>query len=619
MKVKKIAALAVGAAMVGATIGLASATTVPNIPKDFFVKNGQPNVKIVIGSHAAAMDVASAADIAVALGSLLYTEKQVELQNAYVKVKEEIPPATEAMWTIYAFNYTTITVDHNISDIKDWPMNYTDLEKVGKDYWYNGAAFTANYTQWEDAFNVPVTLSGKDKVGDYSVDWHINIMKVELSSIEPSNWSKAVPPEKADLVVPVGDMSILVDYVLFNYTYSTTTLVQEANPEFGVPAVYKTVNKTAIGDKEAMEAVGGTKNSLVLPGVASGEDFTVFGKKYHVYKVGDGNFTVGYVDAKDPDWFKIHESRIIGNRWNVTIQDISLSQNSAIVLVRDTTNNQYVTALIYQNEPVYIYYDNGQLTWSTTQPTEAGLMLDLKSTFIGIDNTIMANIYYVYGMETYSGDNFHPAAGWNATISTYQYNGEWYIANVTLINNKELKGNPIDIFGAYNLMYKFVTHTYDKYYNPGNGSTITAPEGKHFITAYAYICLKEKEGKVVEKELKVGDQLPDSDYTVEGIYGNNIVITPVSSPITVMDYEVNVQDPGSNLILVGGPVANSVTKYLVDEGKSNVDWYNSPGDVEYIPDAFGQYGAVIVAGATRNETKVAAEALMHYLAELAKE
>jgi S-layer protein (TIGR01564 family) len=168
-------------------------------------------------------------------------------------------------------------------------------------------------------------------------------------------------------------------------------------------------------------------------------------------------------------------------------------------------------------------------------------------------------------------------------------------------------------------MYKFVTHTYDKYYNPGNDSIVTAPKGKHFITAYAYICLKEKEGKVVEKELKVGDQLPDSDYTVEGIYGNNIVITPVSSPITVMDYEVNVQDPGSNLILVGGPVANSVTKYLVDEGKSKVDWYNSPGDIEYIPDAFGQYGAVIVAGATRNETRVAAEALMHYLAELAKE
>lgn len=92
MKVKKIAALAVGAAMVGATLGFASAqpTVQDNIPKDFFVKDGQPNVKIVVGSQGAAMDVASAADIAVAIGSLLYTEKDVEASVASVVVKKDI-------------------------------------------------------------------------------------------------------------------------------------------------------------------------------------------------------------------------------------------------------------------------------------------------------------------------------------------------------------------------------------------------------------------------------------------------------------------------------------------------------------------------------------------------
>jgi len=618
MKVKKIAALAVGAAMVGATIGLASATTVPNIPKDFFVQNGQPNVKIVIGSHAAAMDVASAADIAVALGSLLYTEKQVELQNAYVKIKEVIPPATEAKWTIYAYNYTTITEDHNISKIKEWAMNYTHLEELAPDYWYNGAAFTANYSVWQANFNVPVTLSGKDSVNNkFSVDWHVKIMKVELKSLDPKNWSKAVPPKKADLYVAPGELSIFVDYVLYNYSYTESAVTDPGNPEFGVPKTVETVTKTAIGDKEAVDAAGGTINKVVLPGVGAGDDFTVFGQKYHVYKVDNGTFTVGYVDAKDPDWFKIHESRLIGNRWNVTIQDISLDQQNAIVLVRDTTTNQEVTAMIEKDKPVYIYYDGGQLTWGTTQPTKAGLMLDLKRTFIGIDNTIMASIYYVYDMETYTNDNFHPASGWNATIATYKKDDEWYIANVTLINDKELKGNPLDILGSYNLVYKFVTHSFDRYYN--GTDVVKAPKGKEFITAYAYICLKEKKGKVVEKTLSVGDEVLDTGYTVEGIFGNTIVINPVTAPITVMDYEVDVNDPGSNLILVGGPVANSVTKYLVDEGKSQVDWYNSPGDIEYIPDAFGEYGAVIVAGATRNETKVAAEALMQYLAELAKE
>ena len=620
MKVKKIAALAVGAAMVGATIGFASATNVPQIPKSFFVKNdGTPNVKIVVGSNAAAMDVASAADIAVALGSLLYTTEQVEAQNAYVKVKEVIPPKTEAKWTIYAFNYTTITVDHNISSISDWPMNYSALENYD-DYWWNGAAFTANYTQWEDGFKVSKDLKEKDSVNDkYSVDWHININKVELKSLDPKNWSKAVPPKKADLVIPPGSMTILVDYVLYNYTYTKKVKVSPGNPEFGVSPTYKYVNKTVIGDKEEVPDHV-VKNETYLPGVKPGDDFTVFGQKYHVYKVGDGTFTVGFVGEKDPDWFKLHESRVIGDRWKVTIQDIGIKQNSAIILVTDTENNQQVTVLINSTAPAYIYYDDsGQLTWSHSPVTEAGLYLELRSTFVGIDNTIMASIYYVYDMKKYTSDNFHPAAGWNATIGTYQYNGKWYIANVTLINDKKFEGNPLDILGAYDLMYKFVTHEYDEYFN--GTDVVKAPKKKHFITAYAYICLKEKEGKVIEKELKVGDKLPDSDYTVEeiGATFDQIVLKPATQPITVMDFEVNVSDPGSNLILVGGPVANSVTKYLVDEGKSKVDWYNSPGDVEYIPDAFGSYGAVIVAGATRNETKVAAEALMQYLAELAKE
>ncbi|WP_297506803.1 S-layer protein [Thermococcus sp.] len=620
MKVKKIAALAVGAAMVGATIGFASATTVPNIPKSFFVNNdGTPNVKIVVGSNAAAMDVASAADIAVALGSLLYTTEQVEAQNAYVKVKEVIPPANAATWTIYAYNYTTITQDHGINNITSWATSYDELPD---NYWWNGAAYTANYTQWEDSFSVPVTLKGKDSVGKYSVDWHININKVELKSIDPKpkNWTKAAPPKKADLVVPAGKLSIFVDYVLYNYSYTETEKQTLGEPEWGTKTVTKTVTKTAIGDKEEVNAMGGTINKVVLPGVGAGDDFTVFGQSYHVYEVGDGSFTVGYVDPKDPDWFKLHESRIIGDRWNVTVQDISLSQDTAIVLVTDTTNGQQVTALLNKDTPVYIYYDNsGQLVWGTSQVSEAGIMLDLKSTFVGIDNTIMASIYYVYDIEKYTSANFHPAAGWNATISTYQSSGVYYIANITLINNKELEGNPIDIFGAYNLMYKYVQKGYDEYYNPAADDFVKAPKNKKFIVAYAYICLKEKEGKVIEKELKVGDTLPDSDYTVEAIYADNIVIKPVTEPITVMDFEVDVNNPGSNLILVGGPVANSVTKYLVDEGKSKVDWYNSPGDVEYIPDAFGSYGAVIVAGATRNETRVAAEALMQYLAELAKE
>lgn len=623
MKVKKIAALAVGAAMIGATIGFASATTVPNIPKSFFVKSdGTPNVKIVVGSNAAAMDVASAADIAVALGSLLYTTKQVEAQNAYVKIKEVIPPATEAMWTIYAYNYTTITEDHGITNITSWATSYDQLPA---DYWYNGAAFTANYTEWESAFEVPVTLTGKDKAGDYSVDWHVTIANPELKSIDPSNWTKTAPPKKADLVVAPGKLNILVDYVLYNYSVTTTETVYEGEPEWGTKEVTENVTKYYIGDAEEVAANGGSIVKEVFPGVSAGMDFTVFGHSYHVLEVGNNTFTAGMIPSDNPMWYEIGQSKTIpGTNWVVTVLDINLQETRALIIVKDAaTGAQTGQVILNKGEPVYFVEENGQIeTYDSLSAAggKANLVLTLEDTFVGIDNHIIASISAEYDIETL-GPVFHPADGWNATVKTALKDGTWYITNITLVNDKTLEGNPIDVFGVYDLKYKYVQKGYDEYYNPATGEFVKAPEGEQYIVAYAYICLKEKEGKVIEKELKVGDQIPDSDYTIEGIYATatTVVPKPVTQPIVYMDYEINISDPGSNLILVGGPVANSVTKYLVEHNISKVDWYNSPGDVEYIPKALDGYDVVIVAGATRNQTRVAAEALMKYIAELAKE
>ncbi|NJE55156.1 S-layer protein [Thermococcus sp. 21S9] len=622
MKVKKIAALAVGAAMIGATIGFASATTdVQKIPKSFFVNSdGTPNVKIVVGSNAAAMDVASAADIAVALGSLLYTTKQVEAQNAYVKIKEVIPPATEAMWTIYAYNYTTITEDHGVTNITEWATSYDQLPG---DYWYNGAAFTANYTEWESNFNVPVTLTGKDKAGDYSVDWHVTIANPELKSIDPAEWNMTAPPKKADLVVEPGKLNILVDYVLYNYSVTTTETTYEGEPEWGVKEVTTTTTNYYIGDAEEVAANGGTIVQEVFPGVSAGMDFTVFGKEYHVLEVGNGTFTAGMIPSDNPMWYEIGQSKTIpGTNWVVTVLDINLQETRALVIVKDAaTGAQTGQVILDKDAPKYFVEENGQV-YAYDSLADAGykadLVLTLEDTFVGIDNHIIASISAEYDIETL-GPVFHPADGWNATISTALKDGVWYITNITLVNDKTLEGNPIDVFGVYDLAYKYVEKAYDKYYNPAIDDFVYAPEGEHYIVAYAYICLKEKEGQVIEKELKVGDTIPDTDYTVEGIYADNIVIKPVTEPIVYMDYEINVSDPGSNLILVGGPVANSVTKYLVEHNISKVDWYNSPGDVEYLQKALGGYDVVIVAGATRNETRVAAEKLMKYIAELAKE
>jgi PGF-pre-PGF domain-containing protein len=75
--------------------------------------------------------------------------------------------------------------------------------------------------------------------------------------------------------------------------------------------------------------------------------------------------------------------------------------------------------------------------------------------------------------------------------------------------------------------------------------------------------------------------------------------------------EENGADRSMNLVLIGGPVANALVADLVTKGKSKIDWYISPGDIEIIPDAFtaGKY-AIIVGGNDRDATRMAADALI---------
>ena len=103
-----------------------------------------------------------------------------------------------------------------------------------------------------------------------------------------------------------------------------------------------------------------------------------------------------------------------------------------------------------------------------------------------------------------------------------------------------------------------------------------------------------------------------------------VEIDPMS--IVVNDDEVTqTMKIGYNLILVGGPglvvcvgaepqVANTLTKELIDQGLSTVDWETSLGEYEYIPNAFAEgKDVIIVAGADREATRYAVKTLINDL------
>lgn len=78
-----------------------------------------------------------------------------------------------------------------------------------------------------------------------------------------------------------------------------------------------------------------------------------------------------------------------------------------------------------------------------------------------------------------------------------------------------------------------------------------------------------------------------------------LVDSEVTGPIK---YNNNV-----NLIVIAGPVANAVTQDLVARGKCTINWSTSPGETQYIPDAWGTATADVwvVGGKDRWATRKA--------------
>jgi S-layer protein (TIGR01564 family) len=71
---------------------------------------------------------------------------------------------------------------------------------------------------------------------------------------------------------------------------------------------------------------------------------------------------------------------------------------------------------------------------------------------------------------------------------------------------------------------------------------------------------------------------------------------------------------GYNVILVGGPVVNTIVDSLVGEGLSQVVWKTSKGEGEYFVDVYGNgCHILIIAGADRDTTQSAVKALIQWI------
>lgn len=124
------------------------------------------------------------------------------------------------------------------------------------------------------------------------------------------------------------------------------------------------------------------------------------------------------------------------------------------------------------------------------------------------------------------------------------------------------------------------------------------------------------------KEVEFGSttKVGGVDVKVESAGVTGKVASGVPIGVAKLDTEVTAEDRKTNLVLVGGPVANSLTKELVTNGKLTVEITNDKpgagkGIVTVVDNAFttGKV-AVVVAGSDRSGTRAAAQ-LLQALAE----
>ncbi len=605
MKVKKIAALAVGAAMVGATIGFASAQpTVPNIPKDFFVKNGQPNVKIVVGSQGAAMDVASAADIAVALGTLLYTEKDVSVKDASVVVKKDTAydPADIPVFDNF---YPSISTKYEVgTDLRDVPAWWNGgFDSDGNPYFnanFTGSAWAGGiYDKGWDIL-VPSAVEWKDGNNDkYWQDpngnWHsaedvylhynIHIGKVELKQIADDNVD----------FTNINDFSsftLVVDNVVANVSFSLNAYEKKLyDPVLGeVGYTYKISDLTPT-DYSLYE-------SGVIAGVEVGDTVNLFGKTVKILDIQSNSIEYGndwgstYIDAGT--------SKTFGD-YTVKVLDIDVNQAKALLEISGPAGSWKITL-------------NKDDSW--TSP-DYGIRVTLDDTFIGIGGTTSAEVSVQTDINyIQNGNEFIP--GWVAQFGVQDGKLMWF----ALENEDQLTGNEVKLFDTYLMKYNADIM---KKQDPDTDKTYAAME--------AYVTIDPIKPQYTTQTLKVGDTL--EGWTIDKITATPdpakaAVISKVTTPITVLDTEIMEQGldkVDSNLILIGGPAVNSVTAALADGlgipanytgWKSKYGTGADSGVVIYKAECggIGGHGVVLVAGTDREGTKAAAEALMEYLAGL---
>ncbi|WP_421078232.1 S-layer protein [Methanothermococcus sp. Ax23] len=543
MSLKKIGAMAIGGAMVASALAsgaMAAATTsgdVAGFMKNV-VKDGQPNVDIVVGSNAAAMDVVSAADVAAKIGSMCYKTGAVTDGSADLNVHVSSDASKVEFNTSSTGNMTyAVTPDDG-----DYPLT-SGVNYSGKTYYASN--------------DITKTLSTLMKIDD-----------VDLKNIYSVN----------------DDDGIELGFF---------AMKNESN-EIGVDLVGYASIVTA-------DSSLNTNNTYLAPGVL----IPFLGQQYMFVKADADNEDLIIGKLAYDGVLGEGETQDLGNGYTAKVKTVLESTTSGaapkvdVQILKDGTvvaeKFDYANAtkpLVLVSGPVGIIVTNAyKNVAATTGYADLYLVKDVKKLHLGDKYEGDYKIYAVVQDPTNNQIKIEKTT--DITDSGVSIKGEGKVNNkvicgIALVDDTDptkddnILSSKGDEFSAI-----------DNYFKLKVDKVVDSTTGTYKIYAYSDVS-KEATLNIGQKE-----SVLNADITLKGLKADAQQAVPVTAPIAKLDTEVSL-DSGKNLILIGGPVVNKLTKELQDAGKVSID-NTSPATLAVVDDK-----VLVVAGGDRDKTREAA-------------
>ena len=557
MSLKKIGAIAVGGAMVASALasGAMAATTSGDVSafmKDA-VKDGQPNVNIVVGENAATSDVVSASDIAAKIGSMCYKTGTVEDGSAEIKVSADAKSDDIDLW--------------DNEDVADGTKAITMVTSADSDY---SKAFVKDVTDGkliDGSELLKMTKNATVDLGDLST-------LTEVEDIDPLDWYDDDDHNAAEFLIG-------------------TLTPENSKDNFNDAKASADVDKNDLF--WAAFNINDSEDSLTKsPAIKEGQLIPLLGQTKVLVKADEEDEILYLGDEAYSGVLKDGESYDIGNGYSVKINSVLKDTVAGgdtiykvdVAILKDGTKveSMFETApdsLVYKDVGVHIqkaWTDVGEdygyaelVITKNTQAIELGEepIKDWEAWAVAIDS---ADDKLALSDEFAKDDAGKLSYGSDVIGIALKYVGD---------DEEDIDSDEkVSIAGYVDLEFDKDDDELNIFYSMDKSMEVTLDVGQKV--------------KVLNAEVKLNDLKASAQE-----------VMPVTAPIAKLDSEVTLDTADKNLILVGGPVVNKLAEALQTAGKITID-NTSPATLAVVGDAANGNDVLVVAGGDRDATRAAA-------------